>query len=211
MRRTNDRHTGSSRRKGAGSRSSLPPWRRCCSSPCSGGSVLRRGSFWLPPAGIGVLGALDDRFDLPAGVRFPAHLAAAVIAVAALGPFERLPLPAPLDVPLGNPVATWALSLLWLAAVTNFFNFMDGIDGLAGGRRPPRALGIVLAAWSIDAAYLALAVAGSLHRFSVHLVAGQDLHGGCGKRVLSASSWRACRCWRLRSADPRRCSRSASG
>jgi UDP-N-acetylmuramyl pentapeptide phosphotransferase/UDP-N-acetylglucosamine-1-phosphate transferase len=68
---------------------------------------------------LAVVSFVDDRGGLPARVRFLAHgvAAAAWLAIA---------LPA---VPL------WALALLFLAIVwvTNLYNFMDGMDGLAGG------------------------------------------------------------------------------
>jgi UDP-N-acetylmuramyl pentapeptide phosphotransferase/UDP-N-acetylglucosamine-1-phosphate transferase len=68
---------------------------------------------------LAVVSFIDDRGGLPARVRFLAHgiAAAAWLAIA---------LPA---APL------WALALLFLAIVwvTNLYNFMDGIDGLAGG------------------------------------------------------------------------------
>lgn len=79
-------------------------------------------------------GLIDDVRGLPAWPRLLAQLAAALIVV--LGPgrhaMTAMPLPPPLDVALG-PAST-ALSVLWLLAVANFFNFMDGIDGLAGGQ-----------------------------------------------------------------------------
>jgi len=68
---------------------------------------------------LAVVSFIDDRGGLPARVRFLAHgvAAAAWLAVA---------LPA---APL------WLLPILFLAIVwvTNLYNFMDGMDGLAGG------------------------------------------------------------------------------
>jgi len=68
---------------------------------------------------LAVVSFVDDRGGLPARVRFLAHgvAAAAWLAVA-------LP-----EAPL------WLLAILFLAIVwvTNLYNFMDGMDGLAGG------------------------------------------------------------------------------
>ena len=117
---------------------------------------------------VGAVGVLDDRFGLSPVVRLVAHLGAGMIVVGALGPVSHLPLPAPLNVALPDPLLSWTFSLLWLAAVTNFFNFMDGIDGLAGGQAAATCAGIVAAAWSADAASLAVAVGGACLGFLVH-------------------------------------------
>jgi Fuc2NAc and GlcNAc transferase len=78
---------------------------------------------------IGAVGLLDDRFGLPMWVRFLAHVVAGVGLIVCGGSLVNAPLPAPGFVPLGP----WgpALTLLWILVVTNAFNFMDGIDGLA--------------------------------------------------------------------------------
>ena len=65
------------------------------------------------------LSYLDDRKSLPIYVRLPAHVAAAT-AWLSYGPF---------NLPLHVTVMT-VFAIVW---VTNFFNFMDGADGLAGG------------------------------------------------------------------------------
>lgn len=62
----------------------------------------------------------DDRHDLPIGVRLAAHLIAAGLFTAWL----QFPQP-----------SWWsmAVAVLAIAAMTNFYNFMDGSNGLAGG------------------------------------------------------------------------------
>lgn len=87
-------------------------------------------AFVAGAALVASVGLLDDRMGLPPLVRLAAQVAAAGVLVAVAGPLERLPLPAPLDVPLGHAGAP--LAILWIVAVVNFYNFMDGIDGLAG-------------------------------------------------------------------------------
>jgi UDP-N-acetylmuramyl pentapeptide phosphotransferase/UDP-N-acetylglucosamine-1-phosphate transferase len=64
--------------------------------------------------------------------------------------------------------AATVLSVLWIATVTNFFNFMDGIDGLACSQAVASCLGIVLAAWSADAAVIAAATGGACLGFLFH-------------------------------------------
>jgi Fuc2NAc and GlcNAc transferase len=77
---------------------------------------------------IAVVGLLDDRKPLPAGVRFAVHVAAAAWAMVWLGGLPPLRLGASL-VNLG-----WAghvLAVLGIVWTLNLFNFMDGIDGIA--------------------------------------------------------------------------------
>jgi UDP-N-acetylmuramyl pentapeptide phosphotransferase/UDP-N-acetylglucosamine-1-phosphate transferase len=76
----------------------------------------------------------------------------AIAIVASIGAIQRLPLPTPLDVPLGW--LGWPLTVLWLVAVTNFFNFMDGLDGLAGGQAIASCLGVAIASWTLGAQQL---------------------------------------------------------
>ncbi|AOK22628.1 glycosyl transferase [Burkholderia ubonensis] len=84
--------------------------------------------LWLSPrmwliaaaaAGLAALSQIDDRRGLPVRVRFAAHLAAVVALLAvypAAAPWWML--------------AGVGFAMVWL---TNLYNFMDGVDGLAGG------------------------------------------------------------------------------
>ena len=108
---------------------------------------------------VAAVGFWDDMArGVPAGVRFPLQALASLAIIAALGPIERFPLPAPLDLPLGW--LSWPLTLFWMVSVLNIYNFLDGIDGFAGtqglvaglamvflpGPEPSRWLGAVIAA-----------------------------------------------------------------
>jgi UDP-N-acetylmuramyl pentapeptide phosphotransferase/UDP-N-acetylglucosamine-1-phosphate transferase len=96
----------------------------------------------------------DDRRDLSAAIRFGVQAVAVglgAIALAPIGPVFQGALPAWLD--------TAASALLWLWFV-NLFNFMDGIDGLAGSEAAAIGLGLVLFALfgtGRDPAFAALA------------------------------------------------------
>jgi Fuc2NAc and GlcNAc transferase len=111
-------------------------------------------------AGAGVLAALgvvDDRRSVPATVRLAVQLVVAVAVVALIGGVDRLPLPPPLDLPIG-----WLglpLAVVWLVTVTNFYNFMDGIDGLAGGQGFASCAGVIIGIWSAGAVELAVVLA----------------------------------------------------
>jgi UDP-N-acetylmuramyl pentapeptide phosphotransferase/UDP-N-acetylglucosamine-1-phosphate transferase len=63
-------------------------------------------------------------------VRFGVHLGAAAAATALLGPPQSVNLGSLGRFDLG--IAAWPLTLLWIVGMTNAFNFMDGIDGIAG-------------------------------------------------------------------------------
>jgi Fuc2NAc and GlcNAc transferase len=116
---------------------------------------------------VGAIGLIDDVRRLTPGLRLLVQVAAALAVVGTVGPFDTVPLPAPLAIALPAPVA-WVLSIIWICAVTNFFNFMDGIDGLAGGQAAASLIGVLLAGWSVDASAVALCVAGATIGFLVH-------------------------------------------
>ena len=78
---------------------------------------------------VAAVGFVDDRTTLPAGVRLAVHLLVAAWAVYWLGGLA--------SVRIGAHVTQlgWSggvLAVLGIAWVLNLFNFMDGIDGLAG-------------------------------------------------------------------------------
>ena len=73
---------------------------------------------------------VDDVRGLPAFVRLPAHLVAAAAVVAACGGVYALAIPA-IGL-LDSHVWGSTLAVIWIAFLTNAFNFMDGSDGIAG-------------------------------------------------------------------------------
>jgi Fuc2NAc and GlcNAc transferase len=78
---------------------------------------------------VALVGFLDDRSPLPARVRFLVHLAAAVTVVAVLGevPLDRSRPAGMMESWLGRVLGV--VTIIW---TVNLFNFMDGIDGIAG-------------------------------------------------------------------------------
>lgn len=116
-----------------------------------GGTRLIPGG--MPLVSIGafmvVLGALDDRFNLPPKIRLLAHVSAAVALLYSTGYLVQ---------DLGDLVGLGDVRLGWLSlpftifaivALVNAFNMLDGLDGLAGSVGLV-ALGgmMVLANWS---------------------------------------------------------------
>lgn len=80
-----------------------------------------------------LLGALDDRFDLPAKLKFLVQIATACIVV--FGFDIRIEFA---NIPFHTyaAVETWVaipFTILWIVGVTNAINLIDGLDGLAAG------------------------------------------------------------------------------
>ena len=76
---------------------------------------------------IVVLGILDDILTLNALPKFAVQIVAAVIAVLHGCRIEHF---------MGFRLATWLsypVSVIWIVAITNAVNFIDGLDGLAAG------------------------------------------------------------------------------
>lgn len=85
------------------------------------GAVLIAGLSWW-----------DDVRSLSSGARLIGHSIAALLAIQALGWWDRIELPWAGTIELewlGAP-----LTFLWIVGLTNAYNFMDGIDGIAGGQ-----------------------------------------------------------------------------
>jgi Fuc2NAc and GlcNAc transferase len=106
---------------------------------------------------LAVLGLIDDRRSVPTRYRLVVQLVVAVAVVVLIGGVDRLPLPPPLDLPIGW--LGYPLAVVWLVAVTNFYNFMDGIDGLAGGQGFASCAGVIIGIWSAGAVELAVVLA----------------------------------------------------
>ncbi len=119
----------------------------------------------LGAAAMAALGAIEDLHPVRAAYRLLVHLLVATAVVIALGGVGRLPLPPPLDLAVGWLAVPFAV--VWLVGVTNFYNFMDGIDGLAAGQAVASCLGVAVAAWSLGAVQLALVLAASAVGFLV--------------------------------------------
>jgi Fuc2NAc and GlcNAc transferase len=78
---------------------------------------------------VALAGYLDDRKTLPAGIRICVHLIAAGLAIAIVGGVTQ---PTLQHMGLHGVFAGSLLGLVALIWFTNLFNFMDGIDGIAG-------------------------------------------------------------------------------
>jgi UDP-N-acetylmuramyl pentapeptide phosphotransferase/UDP-N-acetylglucosamine-1-phosphate transferase len=87
-------------------------------------------AFAIPALVIALVSWIDDVYGTPPSLRFAVHAGAAVTAVVWLGRWSRVSLPFIGDLALG--AAGIGLAILWIAGLTNAYNFMDGINGIAG-------------------------------------------------------------------------------
>lgn len=81
---------------------------------------------------VGIVSWLDDLRPRPFRTRLTVHLLAGALVLYSAPPPESVPLPGLGEVPLR--ILAWPLALVWIAGLTNAYNFMDGIDGIAGGQ-----------------------------------------------------------------------------
>ncbi len=77
-----------------------------------------------------LLGLVDDIYNLPAKFKFFVQIGAALIAVLLGVKIEEI------WNPFGSPISLGVFSIpittLWIVALSNAMNFIDGVDGLAG-------------------------------------------------------------------------------
>ncbi|MEQ9483408.1 MraY family glycosyltransferase [Coleofasciculus sp. F4-SAH-05] len=83
--------------------------------------------LWLILTPLAIIGIIDDRQGLPARIRYLVHLSVASLAIACFGSF---PLPWLPNFGIVGQMLAIALTLIGITALINFYNFMDGLDGL---------------------------------------------------------------------------------
>lgn len=118
---------------------------------------------------IAVIGALDDRFDLPAALKLAGQVVAALIPVQAGVEVSNITLPLVGAQELGSAGAP--LTIAGLVIVMNVVNLSDGIDGLAAGVCAISAITFTIIAFDLSrghAAVLAAITAGAALGFLVH-------------------------------------------
>jgi len=100
---------------------------------------------------LAFLGWRDDVRSLSPLVRFPVQGLIAAVSIWGLGYFKAVTIPLFSEWQLG--VVGMVITFLWIIGLTNAYNFMDGIDGIAGGVAFAAGLGWMLLTSNID--YLA--------------------------------------------------------
>lgn len=103
---------------------------------------------------IGAVSWLDDVRSLPNGLRFCAHSASALLGIWAYGPWKAVSVPFYGEVYLG--LLAVPITFLWIVGLTNAYNFMDGIDGIAAGQAVVAGFGWVWLGWQTEQSLIAM-------------------------------------------------------
>jgi UDP-GlcNAc:undecaprenyl-phosphate/decaprenyl-phosphate GlcNAc-1-phosphate transferase len=107
--------------------------------------------------GIHLMGLFDDCKALGPYVKLVLQLALAAVIVV---PFERMHILTALDAKLGaHGALSIALSILWITAITNAFNFLDNMDGLSAGIAAVCTIAFLIATLSIGQLFVAATLA----------------------------------------------------
>ncbi len=159
--------------------------------------ALVAGLIWLPDERMwhGVLigatlitlvGALDDRFELPPVVKLAGQVAAALIVVHFGVVVERIALPFVGLLQFPN-AGSW-ITVLGLVALMNVVNFSDGVDGLAAGVCAIIAATLAVIAFDLDRwapGVLAAIIAGASLGFLLYnFPPASSFMGDCGANLL---------------------------
>jgi UDP-GlcNAc:undecaprenyl-phosphate GlcNAc-1-phosphate transferase len=149
-------------------------------------STARWHGVLLAAAVITLVGALDDRFDLPPAAKLAGQIAAALIAVNAGVVVHYVTLPF-LGV-LHFPNAGGTLTAVGLVGLMNIVNFSDGVDGLAAGVCTIIAAALAVIAFDLgqkQAGVLAALTAGAALGFLIHnFPPASSFMGDCGSNLL---------------------------
>jgi UDP-GlcNAc:undecaprenyl-phosphate GlcNAc-1-phosphate transferase len=145
----------------------------------------------IAAAVIVVVGALDDRFDLPPLVKLAGQIVAAVIVVhyGVAVKAVTLPFAGTLHFPKAGPAnAGPVLTVIGLVVMMNVVNLSDGVDGLAAGVCTIIAATLAVIAFDLDRAppgVLAAITAGAALGFLVHnFPPASSFMGDCGANLL---------------------------
>jgi UDP-N-acetylmuramyl pentapeptide phosphotransferase/UDP-N-acetylglucosamine-1-phosphate transferase len=129
----------------------------------------RRLIYLICGAIIAWLGWRDDLHSLSPGVRFIVQGIVAALSIWWLGYFKVVTIPMVGELQLG--VIGIAVTFLWIVGLTNAYNFMDGIDGMAGGVALSAGIGWMWLASNINNPFvfwIALAITASSLGFLGH-------------------------------------------
>ena len=129
-------------------------------------------SFIISGTLLAFLGWQDDVRSLSPKVRFPMQALAVIVAMLGMGYFTSVTIPLFGELHLG-----WVgipITFLWILGLVNAYNFMDGIDGFAGGVALAAGLGWMILSSSFGglenplAFWIALGIAASSLGFLGH-------------------------------------------
>lgn len=130
----------------------------------------RRSLIYIVSASIiAWMGWRDDVHKLPAIFRLMVQVLIAIVSIWGMGYFKVAAIPLLGQLQLG--VVGIVITLLWIVGLTNAYNFMDGIDGNAGGVAFSAALGWMVLSFDTGkwfVFWIALAIAASSLGFLGH-------------------------------------------
>jgi len=90
--------------------------------------------FWLPALGLSILSFIGDRIDIAPAIRLMAHFVVAWIVLYYIA-YNSLGFFISVTTTPYNLIIIWAflfiLAAIFLVGTANFYNFMDGINGIA--------------------------------------------------------------------------------
>ncbi len=115
------------------------------------------------------IGWRDDVHSLPASYRFIVQGLVAAVSMFGFGYFKVVTIPLFGDLNLG--IVGVGITFLWIVGMINAYNFMDGIDGMAGGVALAGGLGWMMLAFNVHnnfVFWIALATAASSLGFLWH-------------------------------------------
>ena len=139
----------------------------------AGVALLRPEGAWpliLAATLVGLVGLADDLSSL----HFRVKLAAQAAVAAAL--IVLLPPPLVSEAPGLGGYAVAALGVIWMVALSNAFNFMDGIDGITGG--VALVNGLFLAALAGEAGAFLPALIGATAGFLIWNISPASIFAG---------------------------------
>ena len=93
-------------------------------------SIIPYLPLWFVLIPLTIIGILDDRQEVPAAIRYLVQLFSASLAVAYFGAFSQ---PWLTSFGIAGQITAIALTIIGMTALINFYNFMDGLDGLVAG------------------------------------------------------------------------------
>ena len=148
--------------------------------------VDSKAGIFVAAAMIAAVGFIDDLRGLDAKLKLVAQLAAAGTVVFSGVLLEEISIPLIGTVSLGP--AAIPLTILWITAIVNFYNFIDGLDGLAAGVGMIAAVFLVLLGFAAGDPALGMiyaAIAGVLFGFlRYNFPPARIFMGDCGSTFI---------------------------
>ncbi len=126
-------------------------------------------SYLLGATLIASVSWLDDIFDISFIWRILLHSAAALLVILTLGFFAEVYLPFEQKIDLG--IIGAMMTFFWIVWLTNAYNFMDGIDGIAGMQAVTAGIGWLIIGEILgfnDVAFYGGVIACSSFGFLIH-------------------------------------------